>query len=121
MLTPTGSVFVVAIACVLLAVGIVGFVKLEMNLNSEWFVPADSPLQDSFALRDKYFQPSTSLPLWFYTEETDYHTRSVQQKVLALEKDIRAEQRVITDSVSSWLDAFITDKGLPPGANLDDQ
>eukprot|EP01062_Namystynia_karyoxenos_P053405 TRINITY_DN4323_c0_g1_i1.p1 TRINITY_DN4323_c0_g1~~TRINITY_DN4323_c0_g1_i1.p1 ORF type:complete len:947 (+),score=373.46 TRINITY_DN4323_c0_g1_i1:83-2923(+) len=115
LLTPAGTAVVAAAAVGLLVAGVIGTVNLEMDFDFEWFVPKDSELQDTFAMRDRHFV-SRNLPFEVYTGDVAYHAEAVQRQLMDLEAAVAANDRVQPDTLSSWYEAFRSSLGTPAGS-----
>jgi predicted RND superfamily exporter protein len=102
ILTPVGQAVTLGVTLVVLCLSIAGATALRMDFNIEWFVPSDSFLQDTFDVRDTYFQQSDRLPFGMYTKTVDYP--NLQTELDAFGAAINASS--VIDEYFYWHDDF---------------
>ena len=105
LLSLPGQVGVGVAFAALIAVAAVGVANLEQEFREEWFVPEDSYLQETFAIRDEYF-PSNGFPVWAYAR--NFHPVDYPDLLGGLADALRNNEYINTETapILSWNDAF---------------
>ena len=121
ILSPVGKVAVLAFSALLLALGIVGILRLELDFQYDWFVPteaADATGGAAKALRisEDYFSGRLT-PLSMYTASDDHYLHRAE--ISSLCSAAAANVWVTDSSVNCWYDEWNEETG-DEGANAPD-
>jgi predicted RND superfamily exporter protein len=109
-LRPVGTVVVFLCTAGLLAGAASGMTKLKTDFDVAWFTPDDSPYQETYDFRDRYFRTSGGFPVYVFTKEGNYAAAHSDGSLAALYQ--RASTcEWIESSISNWYTAFVADAG----------
>ena len=101
----TGRIIVVVITAALLGVSIWGITELEMDFDTEWFVPKGASLRDVFDVRDTYFQRN-NVYANVYLGNWDYPSLAVQNRMGDIGSTLESNKWVVSGSFMSWMVDF---------------
>eukprot|EP00941_MAST-03F_sp_MAST-3F-sp1_P002455 g2455.t1 len=104
ILSKMGKVGVLLLTVLILAMGVIGLTKVELQFQYEWFVPDDHWVKDSMDIQSHHFT-GFNLPVSFFTKEADYFKN--QENLLALQTTMQGSVEFVPGSMDSWFDAFL--------------
>lgn len=98
-LHPIGMGVVMAVLVAVTVVGAVGTSQMKMDFDAEWFTPDNSPLQDTYRVRDRFF-PGRVIPVNFYTRRGDYFAN--MDALDRLEAVLVADPMLLNNRLLNW-------------------
>lgn len=98
LLSPVGKTAALVGTAVLFVLAIFGAMELRAEIQMEWFVPDSSFLQDTYAVRDRYFPAGDNMPFAMYTRDVDYP--NLQDELDSLEAALNGS--AVIKSCDNW-------------------
>ena len=94
-----GKAAVLVTTAAFLGVCAVGAAQLKMEFHYDWFVPKDTELKGTMAIRDAHFG-GMYLPVDMVTKEADYFTNIASYKQMV--DEFRANPDILAGSTDAW-------------------
>ena len=104
ILSRRGKAAVLVTTAAFLGVCAVGAAQLKMEFHYDWFIPKDTELKGTMAIRDAHFG-GMYLPVDMVTKEADYFTNIASYKQMV--DEFRANPDILAGSTDAWYDMYL--------------
>lgn len=103
VLSPVGMAIALVACIAFTMLGIIGTAQLTVDMDQNALVPADSPIQDTYRVRDQYFSSQAYL-VGFFTKQGDYfdHVETLDKLQAAIDNNDLLDPI----QTASWWTAF---------------